>query len=142
MYQTTLLKSIHINPPNKNHHKTIDKKLKLQLKKVQELIIHHSRISHKITKKRATEVQSLKRLSHSNNIVSLLGAQSDLNIDKTATGSVEEIKVQKSKQTKNGISKPKNGKIKYKEVETIIAEISNQKTANQVIAFQFVINWR
>ena len=68
-----------------------------------------SRISPNITKNNATAVQSLNKLSHSNSIVSLLGAPNDLNIDNTATGSVADISTQKSRHTKKGISRPKNG---------------------------------
>jgi hypothetical protein len=62
--------------------------------------IHHSIIIHKIIRNNATAVPSLKRLSHSNKIVSLLGAHNDLNIDRTATGSVADIITQNIKQTK------------------------------------------
>ena len=64
---------------------------------------HHSKITHNTTKNKANAVQSLNKLSHSNKSVNLLGAQTDLNIDKTATGSVAEIKIQNNKQTKKGI---------------------------------------
>ena len=74
------------------------------------MTIHHSIINHSIIRNNATAVPSLNRLSHSNKIVNLLGAQSDLNIDKTATGSVAEIITQNIKHTKNGISSHTYGK--------------------------------
>ncbi|MDF1682800.1 MAG: hypothetical protein P1U46_03680 [Patescibacteria group bacterium] len=82
----------------------------------------------------------MKRLSHSKSIVSLLGAQSDLKIDKTATGSVAEIRTQKSKHTKKGISNQTKGNIKNKSDDIIRADINNQKTARDVIVFQFMTN--
>jgi hypothetical protein len=51
----------------------------------------------------AKDVQSLNRLSHSNNKANLLGAQISLNRDNTATGSVAEIKAPNNKQNSNGI---------------------------------------
>jgi hypothetical protein len=97
----------------------------------------HSRITQRITKNKATAVPSLKRLSHSNNIVSLLGAQSDLNIDKTATGSVAEISDQNSKQTKNGISSQIKGKSKYKTQPINQVDISKPNIAREDIVLQF-----
>ena len=101
------------------------------------MTIPPSKIIHKTTKNNANAVQSLKRLSHSNNNVSLLGAQTALKIDKTATGSVAEIKIQKSKQTKNGISNHTNGNKKYIHHQIKSADKINQNTAITQIAFQF-----
>jgi len=72
----------------------------------------HSRIIHKITTKRATEVPSLNKLSHSKSMVSLLGAQTFLKVAKTATGSVAEINAQNKKHTKKGICNQTSGSIK------------------------------
>jgi hypothetical protein len=82
----------------------------------------------------------LNKLSHSKRIVNLLGAQSDLKIDKTATGSVADISDQNNKHTKKGISNHINGKIKYSELDIIKDDIINQNTANQVIDFQLLIS--
>jgi len=82
----------------------------------------------------------LKRLSHSKSIVNLLGAHRDLNIAKTATGSVDDIKTQKSRQTRKGISSQTKGNRKNNPNAIIEADIKSQKTANQVIAFQFKIS--
>ncbi|MDP2395998.1 MAG: hypothetical protein Q8S84_06920 [bacterium] len=79
----------------------------------------------------------MNKLSHSNNTVNLLGAHNDLNIDKTATGSVEDINTQNNKQTKYGIFNQTNGNIKNKTIEIINQEINNQKIAKADIVFQF-----
>ena len=91
------------------HQIAIDKKIQVQEKTDQIQTQVHSKIIHKITKNKASAVQSLNKLSHSKIKVSLLGAQIVLNIDKTATGSVADINHQNSKQTKNGMLKPTNG---------------------------------
>jgi hypothetical protein len=78
----------------------------------------------------------LKRLSHSNNIVNLLGAQRLLNIDKTATGSVADIRTQNNKQTKNGISNQTNGNKKYNQEAIKLQDINSQKIAREAIDFQ------
>jgi hypothetical protein len=104
-----LLKSIQVKAQKSIQAKTIDKNLKVHSTKTNQLITVHSNIKAKITKNKATEVPSLKRLSHSNKIVSLLGAQSDLKIERTATGSVDEISIQNNKQTKKGISNQTKG---------------------------------
>jgi hypothetical protein len=59
-------------------------------------------IIHRITKNNANAVQSLNKLSHSNIVMSLLGAHTDLKSDKTATVSVAEIKLQYNKQIMYG----------------------------------------
>lgn len=106
---------------------------------VSPVTIHHSKITHSITKKTATAVPSLNKLSHSKISASFLGAQILLNIDSTATGSVAEIKTQNSKQMINGISKPISGNTKNNHPAIIIAEISKPKIANAVIDFQLFI---
>ena len=100
------------------------------------MTIHHSSITHSTTRNSATAVPSLKRLSHSKSIVSLRGAHIDLKIDKTATGSVADIRIQKSKHTRNGTEKPKRGSKKNKSNATIIADIRSQKIANIPMVFQ------
>ena len=104
------------------------------------MISHHSRINHKTTKNIATAVPSLNKLSHSKRIVSLLGAHRDLNIERTATGSVAEINTQNNKQTKNGICNQTNGNKKNNANAIKNQEIINQKTDNEVIVFQLIIN--
>lgn len=64
---------------------------------------------HKITRKSARAVPSLKILSPSNIRVNRRGAQTLLNIESTATGSVAEIRDPNSRHTIKGICKPKNG---------------------------------
>lgn len=135
-----LLNKTHVIEPKIIPQITIERKLRVHSKYVLEVTIHHSRITHKITKNNATAVQSLKRLSHSKSIVNLLGAQSDLNIANTATGSVEDIKTQNNKQTKKGISSQINGNAKNNQKAIKNHDISNQNTANHVIAFQFKTN--
>lgn len=112
IFQIIWLNKIQVINQKIIHQKSIDKNFQTQEKIVIESKLHQAKIIHNITINKATEVQSLNKLSHSKRIVNLLGAQSDLKIDKTATGSVAEIKVQKSKQTKNGTSIQTKGKIK------------------------------
>jgi hypothetical protein len=92
------------------------------------------KIIHNITTNKAKEVPSLNKLSHSKIKDNLLGAQSSLNIDNTATGSVLHIKAQKSKQTKNGTSNQIKGNIKYNQVHMILDEINNQTIAKREIS--------
>jgi hypothetical protein len=61
---------------------------------LEKFIKFHEVIIHKITRNNARAVQSLNKLSHSNIVISLFGAQIDLKSDKTATVSVAEIKLQ------------------------------------------------
>jgi len=129
---------IHINHQNKIHQINIDKNEVIHSKKTAQWITHHSKIIHKTTKNKAKAVQSLNKLSHSKIKVSLFGAQTDLKIDKTATGSVAEIKTQKSKQTKNGISNQTNGNKKYNQAQINQAENISQKIAKNHIDFQLL----
>lgn len=103
------------------------------------MITHHSKITHNITKNTATAVPSLNRLSHSNIRASFLGAQIDLNIDNTATGSVADMSTQNSKHMINGISSPTNGNTKNKPNAIIIAEINNPNIASADMDFQLFI---
>jgi len=63
-----------------------------------------------------------------------------LKIDKTATGSVADIRDQKSKQAKNGISSHKIGKIQNNKNAITNDEIKSQTTDKILIDFQFKIN--
>jgi hypothetical protein len=78
----------------------------------------------------------LKRLSHSNNIVNLRGAHIDLKIDNTATGSVADMRIQKSKHTRKGMGNQKRGSNKNNSNATIIAEIISQNIAKIPMVFQ------
>lgn len=137
IYQITFENKIHIKVPKAIPQNNIEINFHVPSKNVHPVILHHSRITHNTTKNKATAVQSLKRLSPSKRIVNRLGAPIDLKIDKTATGSVAEIKTQNNKQTKNGIWKPTNGKRKNNTIDIKAAEINNQKTDNTHIVFQF-----
>jgi hypothetical protein len=103
---------------------------------VYQVTTHHSKITQRITRNKATAVPSLKRLSHSKRIVSLLGAQSDLNIDKTATGSVADIKTQNIKHTRKGTCIQTKGRAKNKTQDIKNADINNQNIAIDEIALQ------
>jgi hypothetical protein len=91
---------------------SIDKKLQIQNEYVHPVMTPPSKITHRSTKNKATAVPSLKRLSHSNNNASLLGAHIDLKIESTATGSVAEMSVPNIKQIMKGISNPTRGRTK------------------------------
>jgi hypothetical protein len=104
-------KSTQVNIPKTAHQSTAIIKIHIHSPKIDGVTTPPHSIIHKITVNKAKDVQSLKRLSHSKISDNLLGAPSSLNIDKTATGSVLHIKAPKSKQTKNGILNPMNGKI-------------------------------
>jgi hypothetical protein len=139
IFHITFENKTHVKPQNSIQPKAIDRKDKVQCAKSPEFIVVHSNIIHKTTRNRAKAVPSLNKLSHSNIRASLLGAQILLNIESTATGSVAEISVQKSKQTIKGISKPINGNKKNSPAHITNDEIINQKTANEPIIFQFFI---
>lgn len=122
------------------HHNVINENDNTQLNTVIHVKTSHSIINHNIIKNKAKAVQSLNKLSHSNIKVSLLGAHIDLNIAKTATGSVADISDQNSKQTKNGISNHISGNIKNINIATINAEINNHIIDNILMLFQLYIN--
>lgn len=63
----------------------------------------------------------------------------DLNIDKTATGSVADISTQNSKQIINGISRPTKGKTKNRPNAIMIADISSPNIAKAQMDFQLFI---
>ena len=103
IHQITFEKSTHVIHQNTKPHTNIDKNDNIHIVNISGDITLHSKIIHSTTKNNATDVQSLKRLSHSNIKASLLGAHIDLKIEITATGSVADIKNQNNKHTKNGI---------------------------------------
>jgi hypothetical protein len=105
---------------------------------VVEEIDHHARITHNITVNKATAVPSLKRLSHLKSIVNLLGAHIDLNIDRTATGSVADIIDPNKKHTRKGTCSQNNGSKKNIPDAIIREEIINQKIAKEEILFLFL----
>ena len=118
-------------------HNNIDMNDNIQEKIIWFFITHHVAIIPRITRNSATEVPSLKRLSHSNIRASLFGAHTDLNIDNTATGSVALIREAKSKHTRKGIKNPVIEKIKYSRVEMTRVEMRSHITARLEIVFQF-----
>ena len=85
----------------------IELKLAIHAQILRAFIADHSIISAIITAKRATDVPSLNRLSHSKISASRFGAHTVLKILKTATGSVALISDAKSRHTKKGIGSPK-----------------------------------
>lgn len=93
-----------------------------------------------ITRKSARAVPSLNILSPSKISASLRGAPTLLKIDKTATGSVADIREPNKRHTRKGICNPKNGNIKNKETPIISADIESQITARVPIDFQFLSN--
>lgn len=127
-----------VKAPNAIPQNNIETKDQNPMIYVSSVIIPPSKITQRITRKRATAVPSLKRLSPSNMSASLLGAHIDLNIARTATGSVAEISEPNNKHTINGTCNPRNGKRKKSPVAMSNAEISNQKIANPEIDFQLL----
>lgn len=139
----TFEKATPIKSPNMIPQNTIEKNFQKPIKAASGVNTPPEVIIARTTKKRATAVPSLKRLSHSNIMVSLLGAQSFLKIESTATGSVAEISTQNKRQIRNGTSTQKYGIIgnrKYSQTETKEADISRPKIASAEIDFQFKIN--
>lgn len=132
-------KNIQVNTQNKIHQNNILRNFQAHKIYVSPVTIHHSKITPNITKNTATAVPSLNKLSHSKISASFLGAQILLNIDNTATGSVEEINTQNNKQMINGISKPTSGNTKNNHHAIIMAEMSKPKIAKEVIDFQLFI---
>ncbi|MDR2640198.1 MAG: hypothetical protein LBC61_02450 [Candidatus Peribacteria bacterium] len=118
---------------NKAHQAKAIVNIQIPSPKVLGVTTQPPKIIHNTTTNKANEVPSLNKLSHSKIKANLLGAQSSLNIDNTATGSVLQIKAQKSKQTKNGILNPTRGKAKYNKVQITKAEIISQAIAKREI---------
>jgi len=88
------------------------------------------------TRKNASAVPSLNILSHSKISASLRGAPTDLNIERTATGSVAEITPPNKRHTRKGICNPRRGNIKYNPKATKKAEIRRPITARLPIDLQ------
>ncbi|MCY1547767.1 hypothetical protein D9M68_838400 [compost metagenome] len=86
-----------------------------------------------ITRKSATAVPSLNKLSPSKIIVSRFGAPNSLNNAKTATGSVDEIIAPNSKATINGIGIPTYGNAKNNNPAIANVESSSPTTASSEI---------
>ncbi len=83
------------------------------------------------TKKRASAVPSLKRLSPSKMRVSRFGAPSSLKSARTATGSVAEMSVQKRSATTRGISIPKSPRTNWSPKPITSAETTSETTASE-----------
>lgn len=129
-------KASHMNEPNIIHHISIQRNESIQVM-TEEVSTVQLFTTSSITKKSASAVQSLKRLSHSNIRTNLLGAQNCLNKDKTATGSVEDIIVQNSKVTSIGTLIHTNASANLSANQIKNVEISNHNTARSQIDFQF-----
>jgi len=139
IYHKILEKINQINHQKIIHQANIEINIQAHEKYVHVVTNPHSNITHNITKNSATAVQSLNKLSHSKIRANLLGAQILLNIAKTATGSVADIRAQNNKSIINGILNQANENIKYNTVAIIIADIINQKIASHDITFQSLI---
>ena len=101
-----------VNHQNIIQPKNIDQNVSSQVQNVVKSKCFQLEITQSITINKAREVQSLNKLSHSKIVTSLLGAQTDLNNDKTATVSVAEIRLQNNKQTIYGTWNQNNGNTK------------------------------
>jgi hypothetical protein len=121
------------------HPNNIDKNFPNPSKYVSHVTILPSNITPSITRNTARAVQSLNKLSPSNISANFLGAQIDLNIDNTATGSVADINTQNKRQIINGISSPTNGNTKNNPNAIIIAEISRPNIASAHMVFQLLM---
>lgn len=128
-----------VNTQNNIQPNNIDRNFPNQMRYVSPVTIHPSRITHNITKNIARAVPSLNKLSHSNIRANFLGAPMDLNIDRTATGSVADINTQNSKHIMNGISSPTKGNIAKSQKAIIIAESIKPNIANALMDFQLFI---
>ena len=111
IFSRILEKRTPIKRPKNIPPHTIHAKLKNHQNIAPE-VTSQERIIHKITKKNARAVPSLKMLSHSNIRASLRGAPTVLKIESTATGSVADIREPNKRHTRNGICNPRSGKIK------------------------------
>lgn len=137
IFHNTLENNTHEAVQNINHPINIERKDQNHDRSILFSMTHHCTIIPSMMTNNATDVPSLKRLSHSKINASLLGAPTDLNIDKTATGSVALISEANNKHTKKGIKNQANEKIKYKRDDIMKVDINNPKIANQDIVFQF-----
>jgi len=122
---------------NKIHQNIIIKNDNIECINILFNIMCFSKIIHIIIEKRATEVQSLKRLSPSNIKVSLFGAHILLNKATIATGSVAEIIAQNKRVINMLILYQNNHKIYHNIIHIKIVEIITQKKAKLDIVIQF-----
>ncbi len=133
-------KIAQVNIQNTIHQKNIDENDKIHSDKTEKSICLLSDKIHKITKKSAIAVQSLKRLSHSNTHINLLGAQTDLKSDNTATVSVADIIAQNNKHTIKGIFIHKNHKLKNIIIAINKTDIINQTMERENTGSEFLSN--
>jgi hypothetical protein len=139
IYQITLEKNTHVNTQNNIHQNNIEANFSIHKRYVSPLTIHHSKITQRITRNIANAVPSLNKLSHSKISANFLGAQIDLNIDNTATGSVADIRDQNNKHIMKGIFNQMSGNTTKSPHAIITAEIINQNIASILIDFQLLI---
>jgi hypothetical protein len=71
-------------------------------------------------------------------MVNLLGAHIRLKIARTATGSVADIKLQKSKHTKKGTSNPQSGNKKYNKEPITEVDMRSHPILKAPIVFQLL----
>lgn len=128
-------KKTQMNSPNKIPQMSILKKDSTPTL-IDHPVMCHSKIIPSITRNNAREVPSLNILSHSKISASRRGAPTLLKIERTATGSVEEMRAPKRRHIRKFISKPRRGKVKYNTVDTITAENTTQTIARLHIVFQ------
>ena len=115
------------------HHKSIQLKIQIQVKKLWALKIQVCTISN-IIKNNAIEVASFIKDSHSKIYAILFGTQSSLKIAITAIGSVADIIAQNKSDKSSGISiQNKNESQNFSEKAIIVVEIISQKIANDII---------
>ena len=128
-----------MNTQNNIQPNNIERNFQNHIKYVSPVTIHPSSITPRITRKIAKAVPSLKRLSHSKIRANFLGAPIDLKIERTATGSVADIKTQNNKQIINGICSPTRGNIAKSQNAMRMAEIIKPNIAKAVIDHQLFI---
>ena len=137
IFHNTFENNTHETVQNINHPINIERKDQNHDSNILFSITPHCTIIPSIMTNNATDVPSLKRLSHSKINASLLGAPTDLNIDKTATGSVALMSEANNKHTKYGTKNHANEKMKYRRVEITKVEINKPKTARPDMVLQF-----
>ena len=94
----------------------------------------------RITRKNASAVPSLKRLSHSKIRFNLRGTPISLNMLKAAAVSVDEIRAPKRSETINGISMPIHQKTNLKTTAIKKAERTSETIERALIDLIFRIN--
>jgi len=120
------------------HPITITINIKIHSHTNQDENVHFDIISY-IIRNSASAVQSLNKLSHSNMSESLLGAQTSLNKESTATGSVAEIIAQNNRNTWKGMFIQIALKTKYHNHHITSADISSHHIANHQIDLEFFV---